>query len=1417
MADFQTSVARIHSEDQDGVLGAGFLVGPDLLVTCAHVVEGGGGQGPVRVTFPQAGAGAEAVTGRLVPGTWRAPEAEDVAFLRLDPPPAGVPVLGLRSAPGPVGSELRTFGFPAQAPPDGHPGTANVGAVFTSGGVTLLGLTEANALAQGFSGSPIVDDGGRVVGMVTAHPGADGYGRGIDLAYATPATVLQRIGPDQQFDVESPYPGLVPFSAAQAQWFHGRTEAVDALLDRLRARRGVLALFGPSGSGKSSLIAAGLLPALVRGAFPGVTPSNHRLLRAATDPAAALDALTQMLSGGPSRPRFLILDQFEELLQAPALSASTGTPAVAVGVPDPSLAGQIFDALLQVSAGDDFSRVLLILRDDFFPRMSSRSPGLMEHLLQGRIVSLTDELTPAALREIIVRPADEQGWNVDPLLTDRLVRDLVDPRTRTASMTDLPVLALTLRRIWDTATASASPDALDNTLTPAHYDSVGGVRTAFATWCDQAYRDIRPELQPTARALVTALVQDPDLSQGTPAVRRRRSEADLTRDGEGQPDPRSVEVLDYLIEARIVTTNRDPGSGAVMVELAHDTVIENWEALHTWLEEDRDQRRWLDRTEDRAQHWHETGRRGGLLEDEDLAEAARWSTSRLPDQVAAFLRASRVRRRARARTRRIVQVTLVALTVLSLAAAGIAYASSREAQRQRAAATAQNKEALRQRDVAIANQALDFGEQVRGDGNAALAAQLDLVGYRLNPTPDGAARLLGLARSPLAALLPAGAGATQSLAISPDGRTLVGGQQDGTVKLWNLTAPAAAPVVLGHPGQGYDDVVNSVAFSPDGKTLAAGSAGKSVQLWNLTDRARPVPLGGPLTGPGDAVNAVAFSPDGLQLAAGDDSGRIVIWNLAGGSASPVRSGKPLAEDGSVYSVAFSPDGKSLLTGGMDGLQLWNLARSTRWEQSQKYDVGSALFSPDGRLLVSSFSTDGDSGDPAVQVWKLTGSADPVRLGPPLKGYAVAFAPDGRDLAVGSADDGTVQRWDLTHPANPVRLGPVLNGPTSMTYSLRYSPDGGNLAAVDNDGTVRVWNLASPSAPGLLGRPLTGPDDIVTAVAFSPDGHSLVGGSSDRTVRLWDPARPVSPGRPLTSARASGVTALAYSPDGRILACGGDDGKVRLWDLSDPAHPVLIGRPLSGHTEGVESVAFSPDGRTLASGGDDSRVRLWTLDDPAHPVLAPAILKGRDSVYSVAFSPDGRTLAGGSGDGKVRLWNLANPDHPQLSPPLAGPSSGAQPPDSVTEVRFSPNGKTLAEAESGGTIRLWNLADPARPVAWGPALTEPDSDTSALAFSPDGRTLAFDRDESIRLWNVSDPARPSVLGRPLTGHTDLVETLAFSPDGRTLASGSDDHTVRLWDLDVRHAISLICTTTSNILTPDQWRLYLPQLPYNPPCP
>ncbi|MFE1341204.1 hypothetical protein ACFW6K_26455 [Streptomyces sp. NPDC058733] len=590
-----------------------------------------------------------------------------------------------------------------------------------------------------------------------------------------------------------------------------------------------------------------------------------------------------------------------------------------------------------------------------------------------------------------------------------------------------------------------------------------------------------------------------------------------------------------------------------------------------------------------------------------------------------------------------------------------------------------------------------------------------------------------------------------SLAFSPDGRVLaVGGHTShngdagsgGFVDLWSLTSPSH-PVLLGRlksPAiQGWDALasVESLAFSPDGRTLAAAWHAGLVSLWDVTRPDDVAPSGAPLDldCPDVFSGRIAFSPTGHTLAAAceDDAGTLSLWNTSE-AAHPHRI-RSLKVGQRVVSVAFGPDGRTLAVGVKRGtVHLWKVA-----DPGHPTPLGKPLTGPAQAVMSVAFSPDGHtlaagSADHTVYLWNVTHPGVIVPLGRPLTGpgdtvTAVVFSPDSRTLAAGNAD-GNVDLWSLP----PTRI----IGAGGNVASVAFSPDGRTLAAGNQNNTVSLWNTADPNHPAPSGDPLTGPAHPVNSVAFSPDGRTLAAGDGGGTVTLWntaDPGRPVRFRETLTGANGS-IFALAFSPDGRTLAAAGDDpfrGSIALWDVSDPAHPVAQPGISNDRTHSVLSLAFSPDGTMLAAGGDDSNheVGLWSTTDPGVRIGQPI---PQPNATQVAFSPDGHTLATGNSSGTVTLWNATDPHHlTRRGSPLTVPGG------SLGSVAFSPDGHTLAAAghTDNGTISLWNVTDPDHPTAIGLPLTVETGFVDVLAFSPDGHTLAATTDDGVAtLWDLN---------------------------------------------------------------------------------
>ncbi|WP_052346900.1 nSTAND1 domain-containing NTPase [Streptomyces prunicolor] len=592
-----------------------------------------------------------------------------------------------------------------------------------------------------------------------------------------------------------------------------------------------------------------------------------------------------------------------------------------------------------------------------------------------------------------------------------------------------------------------------------------------------------------------------------------------------------------------------------------------------------------------------------------------------------------------------------------------------------------------------------------------------------------------------------------SLAFSPDGRVLaVGGHTShngdngsgGFVDLWSLTSPSH-PVLLGRlksPAiQDWDAAssIESLAFSPDGRTLAAGWHAGLVSLWNVTRPDDVAPAKAPLNldCPDVYSYRIAFSPDGRTLATAcdDDAGTIRLWN-ATDPAHPGR-GRSLKAGYLVLSLAFSPDSRTLAAGSKDSkVHLWQVA-----DPGNPVPLGKPLTGPTEPVMSVAFSPDGHtlaagSSDHTIHLWNVAHPRAIVPLGRPLTGPGdkvtdLAFSPDSRTLAAGNSD-GNVDLWNLP----PTR---IIGGGGNVA-AVAFSPDGHTLAAGNQNDTVSLWNTADPDHPVPRGDPLTGPKHPVDAVAFSPDGHTLAAGDGGGTVTLWntaDPSHPVRLRDTLTGARGA-VFSLAFSPDGHTLAAAGDDklGSIALWDVSDPANPESFATTISNSdTTSVFSLAYSRDGTMLAAGGDDSnrRVGLWSTTAPGVRIGEPIDQPDGTSTW-VAFSPDGRTLATGNSRGTVTLWNATDPNHLTRRG-----SSLTVPGGSLWSVAFSPDGHTLAAAghTDNGTINLWNVTDPDHPTLIGQPLTVETGFVAVLAFSPDGHTLAATTDDGVAtLWDLN---------------------------------------------------------------------------------
>ena len=1242
-----------------------------------------------------------------------------------------------------------------------------------------------------------------------------------------------------------PYLGLMPFQEQDAKVFYGRGDLVAQLVRRLAERlgqAGILLVTGESGAGKSSLLRAGLMAQLASGALgPGSDRWPRRVIRPTASPLRGLakeladvastdtDSVYRSLAALPGETPTLVelavrTATGRDASRAPADSAHTAADA-----PRLVLVVDQFEELFTAGEDTDASRaereafisalhaaatvpagprqlppalVIAAVRADFLGRLIAYPP-LKAALDAGPFT--VGPMSEAELRLAMTGPAAEADLVVEPAVVDAVITELREGTWGRMGSGVLPLMSQAMAATWESREGTG--------LTLRAYRRAGGAADAVNRSAEVAYSSLGRQQQDAARLVFTQLTT---ITLDGQFERRRCSRAELRSLGVPVTDINTV--IDVFSAQRLLVLGKDS------VEISHDILLQAWKQLRDWLGDDQLDRALYGQVVTDAQTWETNGRdpsylyRPGRLAAIDAA-VTRWENAPtryppLPPAGRAFLSAAHHAARQNLRRRRSGFAALAILTVLAIVASGIAF-------QQRAGA-------VQQRDRAIYNQVVAEALQ-SGTSDTSLAARLDLAAYRINPTRDLASRLLDTENTPLPSTLAADAGFVNDVAFSPDGRTLASGNSDGTIRLWNVTdlahpSPLGQPLSSG-PGEnsaGAPDSIMTMAFSPDGHTLASSDSNGAVRLWSVADPAHSRPFGQPLSGSSDqSINSLAFSPNGHVLVGGgvgggsDTAGTLTLWNVAD-PAQPRSLGQTVigTSNTAVFSVAISPDGRTVADGAYDGtLRLWNISDPTRPHRlgpsltSSIATVQSVVFSPDGHTLAS-----GDYVG-TIRLWNVADPAHPQPLASDSTGGAavesMAFSPDGHTLASGNLD-GIIQLWNVADPAHPIPLDQPLTGGTRAVEAVAFSPDGRTLASGNLDGAIRLWTLPQTV--------LTGSATGLNLVAFSPDGRTLASGDHGTAIGMWDvadPARPQSLG--LSLASRDGVASMAFSSDRHTLASGDYGGDIRIWDVADLARPRPLGPIAVGSGVITYSVAFSPDGHTLASGDSDDTVRLWDVADPARPrPIGPIMNGGTIAVLAVAFSPERHLLASGNADGTIRVWDVADSAHPkplgeaQLGGAQLGGGSG------VYSLAFSPDGRTLASGDYGGTIQLWNAAELTYLRPLGQPLIGGGAQVGSVAFSPDGTMMASGSfDGTTRLWNVAKPADPQPLGQPLTSGTVPVDSVAFSPDGHTLASGSDDGTTRLWNLDVQYAINRICATAGG-LTPRQWDEYIPRLRYELSC-
>lgn len=1206
----------------------------------------------------------------------------------------------------------------------------------------------------------------------------DNYRRAADQPDPLDPIVEASLAEDAPAPGEPPFKGLTYFGVDDASIFFGREQQVDQLVNHLRQAR-FLAVVGASGSGKSSLVRAGLVPAIQGGAYlasgeslpAGHVPWRVHLITPTNDPLEALaDALTRdnpsvtlmdtIMADMVKQPRSLhrhvkrwldeqqpasdgcliMVDQFEELFTM---------------CRDQARRQHFVDNLMTAVTTDGPTRVVLTLRADFYAHCAQFN-DLREALAKNQIY--IGPMTTDELRRAITEPAHQQGWTFEPGLVDLLLTDVGhEPGA-------LPLLSHALLETWRRRRG--------HMLTLAGYVGSGRVQGAIAQTAERVFtKSLTTAEQPIAKNIFLRLTE---LGEGTEDTRRRIKSAEIITAADNKP---LVEhVLKTLADTRLITTHEDE------VEVAHEALIREWPTLRQWLDEDRAALQIHRRLTEATGEWIQNKRDGSFLyRDALLSTATQWAerhTASLNDQEKEFLGASQ----AAQRRRKLLQwgsiTTILALLIFLPAI----YMSSRAQVVQQQAQATQAAFAAAQRSTATAIAQSQIQATV-----VAQATATEVTQVKEHATEEAGLRQTAERQSKIA------------LARQLTAQTISSIERNQDAELSLLLALEAVRVTLdaGIPVQNADDAlrqalasapllilrhdgsIGDIAFNADGKRLATASSDHTARIWDSESGHELIRVEHD-----NHVNRVAFSPDSKRFATASLDHTARIWDS--------NSGKELVRfqhEDDVQDIVFSANGKRLATASSD-----NTARMWDSESGQELfsiehgdDVIRVVFSPNSKLWATA------SADGTARISDSESGQELARLQHNERVWDVTFSPDGHRLATASKD-GTGRIWNsntgeelaiLQHRGAVLDIIFNIGGSriatddqggivhiwdgetgeelTSLNYTgdawnIAFSPDGTRIATGDLEGTARIWDTDTGKELALFRHTK---QKMVRDVLFDPTGARLATASDDGTARIWNIKRNME----LIALQHKGIVErLIFSSDGKRLATTSWDHTARIWDTESGQELVRI-----EHNDNVQRVAFSPDNTLLATVSADNTAHLW--DSASGKELAHFQHEG--NVWDVVFSPDGKRLASSSADGTACILDVVTGKQLLRLRHI----------NNVWNIAFSPDSKQLATSSSDNTVRIWN-SDTGEEIV----RLQHEDIVWDVVFSPDGKYLATaSADSTARIWESKSGVELAILHHE---SNNRVWDVVFSSDGKRLASASEDGTARIWDSNSGEELALL---------------------------
>ena len=1178
----------------------------------------------------------------------------------------------------------------------------------------------------------------------------------------------------------NPYRGLESFEERHSQFFFGRQEVIADLCTKITAsQRQLTVVLGISGSGKSSLVKAGLIPYLRQHQAqkwyifapirPGLNPYNSlaRALSQLKDKLPQQNQNTAILGDRlqnnthefintiqtwskqhPQKRLLLVIDQFEELITLAqsqsdpmivndlaqetwwqklksklGLSSQADTNQVVV---EPTEAWQQFIELLaNILKKCPQLSLVVTLRSDFEPRFIHSA--LQLDWANARFVvrgMRTDEL-----RDVIEKPATEMALYFEPVnLVDRLVDEVAQmPSALPLLSFTLSELYINLHRAWIEEGQEDRALKVDN-----NFAKEGGVAGSLTRRANQEYDNLPDDANRLTMSRVMLRMVE---LEGGEAVKRRVLKRELNYPSK-QENQRVERVLNCLVDTRLIVTGKEAESDRIYYEPAHDFLVRGWDRLQYWLQKGQlEDHLVLQRlVTPAAFDWQKRANNKRFLWNAnphlDILKQVLNSEDNWFNQIEKeFVRSSVARKKANVSF--YWRIAIAVITVLSTIVILLLLSKRQDT-------ISQSKESKKSARLnLIANQSLDAMVDSLKAGKALQHPLLRLI-KPPNKLQEQVTGTLQWSVYGVKELNRMQETTVTVRSIFPQSNLLASAEENGKIRLWNLKGKKLAD------WQADPKRVWSISFSPKQDYLASSSENGKIRLWNIEGEELAN-----WQGHQGQIRSVNFSNNGQFIAsAGWEDGTVNLWNSQGQLLKQWQ-----ADPEMVKSVSLSPDHRLIATAGKDEtIRIWNF----QGKLLQEFPVHAwrVVFSPDGQLFASA----GDDG--FIHVWnrqyQLINSwqADNKRL------WNIAFNPDSKAIA-SSGEDGSAKVWDLQG-----KLLSEFKGHTGPVRSVSFSKDGKLLSSSGDDGTTRLWTLQN--------RQLTewkGDKNQVHDVVFMPKDKLLVSGGADGIVRIWN-----LQGEQLAAftPHSAPVKSVAISADGKLLASGSEDGIVRIWDLQGQ-----LLQQLQTKSSSLETIIFSPNGQILALSGRDGKIQLWNLQGE----LVAQLLGHQGIVHSLRFSPNDKLLASAGQDGNVIIWDWQNQKLDHKFTDHIG---------EVYTVAFSPNSQWLASGGQDSTIRLWNLAANSSKGIFSIY----EAQVNSVTYSSDGKAIISSDDRgSISLWNLDSGERLATW----KAHKSSIETISLNLEGNLLATTGETGEIKLWRIDSFESLmSQVCSLMQNYL-------------------